>query len=235
MSSSDELFYELRLYSIAPGRLADMASRFSDDLNTLFPKHGVLPLAGWTATAGMGLPKFVYMMPWCSLEQRSQALSAFATDPEWAEVRRRTNGPSELVERYDIHLLKAITPVRPIGQERGDTKAVYELAIQQVANGHAAGARQTLLEVQLPAYVSAGATVVAAFDMLFGPQLPAVVTLLKWQDQAARAAGLLAVEADASLHQVRQQQIAQQGRCLLGHADGYLLDIVDVQWAALAQ
>lgn len=235
MSSSDELFYELRLYSIAPGRLADMANRFRNDLNTLFPKHGVLPLAGWTATAGMGMPRFVYMMPWHSLEQRARSLSAFAGDPQWAEVRNRTNGPSELVERYDIHLLKAITPLRPIAQGSSDTTAVYELAIQQVANGRAADVRQMLVEVELPAYVSAGAVVIGAFDMLFGPQLPSVVTLLKWPDEAARAAGLVALNADRSLHQSRQEQIADSGRCLLGHADRYLLNVVDVQWAALAQ
>ncbi|PWK91904.1 NIPSNAP family protein [Fulvimonas soli] len=235
MGSTDEWLYELRLYTIAPGRLGDMADRFRNELGTLFPRHGVHPLAGWTATAGAGMPKFVYLMPWRDLGQRARALASFAADPDWAEARARTNGPSELVERFDIHLLKAIAPLRDIPQGAGDVGAVYELAIQSMANGHVAAARQTLLEVELPACVRAGAVLAGAFEMIFGTGLPAAVSLLEWPDHAARASGMAAVEADAALREARSAQLAEHGRCLLGQADRYLLDVVAVQWAGSAQ
>lgn len=230
MSTLDESFFELRLYSIAPGRLDDMAARFREDLSTLFPKHGIHPLAGFTASSGAGMPKFVYIMPWDSLAQRSQALAGFAGDPAWAEVRDRTNGPSELVERYDIYFLKAMLPVEPVPQHQSPGRRVYELALQTVSNGQLPDMRQTMHEVEIPAYQVAGARLVGAFEIFCGPALPSVVTLMSWESVEARAQGLQKLQANPSLQAARQQQIATLGRCVLGHADRYLLNLVPVDW-----
>ena len=231
MSKPDDLIYELRLYSIAPGRIDDMVSRFREDLSHLFPKHGVRPLAGWTALAGRGMPKFVYIMPWKSLEQRAQALAGFATDPDWIEARNRTNGRSELVERYDIFLLKGITPVQVVQVPPVGAEAVYELVIQEAANGRVPAARTMLLDVEMPAVRKAGAAVIGCFDLMIGPGLPAVVSLLEWPSIAARDAGYQQAECDERVQLERKSQIRDTGRCALGAADRYVLKAVDVQWA----
>jgi hypothetical protein len=53
------MIYELRLYSVAPGRMADVHTRFNDHFPALFRKHGVNLVGRWHAVAGPDAPRFV--------------------------------------------------------------------------------------------------------------------------------------------------------------------------------
>jgi len=46
------MIYELRLSSVAPGRMFDVHTRFKDHFPALFAKHGVDCIARWNAVAG---------------------------------------------------------------------------------------------------------------------------------------------------------------------------------------
>ena len=59
MSDVDDPIFELRFYNLAEGRDADMRRRVQEDLAWLFPRHGIRPLAGWSALAAPALPMFI--------------------------------------------------------------------------------------------------------------------------------------------------------------------------------
>lgn len=226
----DDPVWELRLYAIAPNRSTDMERRVQDDLRTVFPHHGIRPAGGWTVVAGPALPMFVYITPWRNMNERSRNWAGFYVDPAWAEVRNRTNGPSELVERYEIMFLRATQPWTPLQDAKAGGQ-LFEMLIQETAAGRGGPARSALLDMELPAYRRAGAEVVGSFDMLSGRPLPTIVTFLAWPDWSARQRGQQALAADPELQASRRQQIETDGRCLLGRYESYLMDFVPVDWA----
>lgn len=228
---TDNHIYELRIYAIAPGRILDMERRFQNDISTLFPRHGVRIVGSWSAFSGPQNPTFVYLMRWSSFEERTSAFSKFAQDPDWQEVRRRTNGPSELVEHYEINLLRALDSSRIAEPMPLNDGGVYELAIQPAANGRPVEMRQTFLSFELPAQVRQGAEVVGAFEAISGTKLPKLVSLVRWPDAKMQAAAQPAIDMDPDLAKRRGEEIQREGRCILGHADRYLMRGLPIAWA----
>jgi NIPSNAP len=78
----------------------------------LFEKHGIKPLGLWTVAIGECNNDLYLMLEWQSLAEREQKFAAFLNDPEWLEVRRKSeeNGPLESsITKYDPradHVLK---------------------------------------------------------------------------------------------------------------------------------
>lgn len=222
---NDDPLFELRLYSVAPGRLPDMVQRAQQDLRHIFPRHGVRPLGTWSLLAGPAAPLFIYLTPWRHMQQRTRSWAGFYADPAWAEARTRTNAGSELVERYDILFLRAVTDWQT--DAAGDAQApprLVEMVIQQVAMGQTAAVREGLLQAVVPAYREAGATVHGVFDVMSGRPLPSVVLFVSWTDAQARMQSVRAL--DSRLAQCR----SAAGECLLERADHYLMQPVPVAW-----
>lgn len=223
---TDDPIYELRLYNVAPGRRRDMESRVQQDLSTLFPRHGVRPLGSWSAVAGPAAPLFVYLTPWRHMQQRTKSWAGFYADPAWAEVRARTNAGSELVERYEILLLRPVTAWEPSPSSSNTASSpLVEMVIQSVAIGQTAAVRNEMLESTVPTLRASGATVHGVFDVMSGRPLPSAVFFISWRNMEQRAHALemldlKAVEARAA------GKIA-----LLEHSDQYLMQPVPVDWA----
>jgi len=230
MAGADPHLYELRIYAIAPGRLPDMARRFRDDIRTLFPRHGIRIIGSWTALAGPQMPTFVYLMRWSGLEERSSAFASFVADPDWQSARTRTNGPSELVEHYEIQFLRALDSAGIAEPMALDEDELFELALHPAANGQAQAMRDALLEGELPARVRGGARVVGAFEAVTGPHLPSLVSLVRWPDATRWERAQVEMDEDGALSARVSADIAQRGRSVLGHADRYLMRPVDVSW-----
>ncbi|CAH1659445.1 NIPSNAP family protein [Chelatococcus asaccharovorans] len=228
MAESDADLYELRIYAIAPGRLADMEARFRNDICKLFPRHGIRVIGCWGALAAPRMPTFVYLMRWSDLAERNAAFASFVADPDWHETRARTNGASELVEHYDIQFLRALDSSgidEPMALQK---EGVFELTLYAAANGRAAQMREALLEQEIPRRTRAGASTVAAFEAITGPRLPSVLSLLSWPDtetwQRAQTGIDLGPLAEA------QSECGTGERYVLGHANRFLLRPVDVNW-----
>lgn len=83
--------YELRTYVAAPGRLAELLTRFRRHTNALFRRHGILPVGYWTTTEDE--QKLVYLLR--HTQDPETAWAAFKADPEWVRVRTESeaNGP----------------------------------------------------------------------------------------------------------------------------------------------
>ncbi|MDB5850773.1 MAG: hypothetical protein JWP29_4525 [Rhodoferax sp.] len=222
--SQDDPIHELRLYRIQPGRMGDIVHRWQDDLHSLFPKHGIRPLGTWTAFSGGKAPLFVYLMGWRNLQQRTQSFAGFVADPAWAEVRNRTNAGSELVERYEILFLRAVRAWQEPSPAELEPEPVFELILQEVAQGQGAGVRSAMLDTAVAAWTEAGAQVCGLFDVMSGYALPAAVFVVAWKslDQRQRAHDALAVRLAAPRSAAREP--------LLQRAEQYLMQSVPVQW-----
>lgn len=225
MTSTDDPFLELRLYAVAPGRMDDMIQRVQVDLASLFPRHGVLPLAGWQQVAGPGAPLFIYLTPWRHMQERTRNWGGFYADPDWAEVRTRTNAGSELVQRYDILFLRAVVPWQDDARDRAPVPGMLdEMVIQDVAMGQTPMVREALLEGMVPAYHEAGAVVRGVFDVMSGRPLPSVVLFVRWPDAQTR------IQAAAGLARRLAGWRAAAGAPLLERADHHLMHGVPVVW-----
>lgn len=224
---TDDPIYELRLYSVEPGRIRDMERRVQQELNTLFPRHGVRPLGAWSLVAGPAAPLFVYLTPWRHMQQRTNSWAGFYADPKWAEVRTRTNAGSELVERYDILFLRALIDWQePVsGGHESAGAPLVEMVIQSVAVGRSAAVREEVMNLTVPALRAAGATVYGVFDVMSGRPLPCSVFFIGWQSSEQRTLTWDAIDRDA----IEARSVGRAS--LLERADQYLMRPVKVDWA----
>ena len=100
------MIYELRSYDCVPGRLARVLERFEADALPLWRELGIRPVGFWTTVIGENDQTVHYMLAWDSLAARETLWAAFATDPRWAEARRRSETDGPLVARIRNTILK---------------------------------------------------------------------------------------------------------------------------------
>jgi hypothetical protein len=88
---------ELRVFHCIPGRLPALLNRFEHYTLRLFEKHGIKQLGLWTVAIGECNNDLYSILEWQSLAEREQKFAAFSNDPEWLEVRRKSeeDGPLE--------------------------------------------------------------------------------------------------------------------------------------------
>jgi len=94
--------YELRVYTAAEGKLPELLKRFREHTRHLFERHGMKNVAYWTATDE---PKkantLVYILKFPSREAATAGWKAFQDDPEWQQVRGKSEENGKLVEKVD--------------------------------------------------------------------------------------------------------------------------------------
>jgi hypothetical protein len=106
--------YELRVYTAAEGKLPELLARFREHTTKLFERHGIQNVAYWTAieassTAPGGSSEpgpnanrtLVYILKYPSREEARASWKAFQDDPEWQQVRRKSEENGKLVEKVD--------------------------------------------------------------------------------------------------------------------------------------
>ena len=94
--------YELRVYHAAEGKLGDLLKRFREHTTKLFEKHGMKNVAYWTpmdepAKSNM----LIYILAHPSREAAAANWKAFQADPEWVEVKEKSEANGKLVEKVD--------------------------------------------------------------------------------------------------------------------------------------
>jgi hypothetical protein len=95
------MIHELRVFHCVPGRLPALLRRFENDTLRLFEKHGIKQLGFWTVEIGESNNDLFLILEWESLAERELkfgTLGIFVKDPEWLEVRRKSEergGPVE--------------------------------------------------------------------------------------------------------------------------------------------
>jgi hypothetical protein len=218
---------ELRIYHPMPGRLDDLVERIGTVMPPFFERHGFAPRLGqWTGVAGVPTPVFAWMLRWPSLEARMAAFAALGADAEWNAIRLRTNGPGEMVRRYDLRLLSpSRAGASPDPERRVPARGLYEVRTLPVAVGRTGAAEEALATVDLPALAASGTTVAGVFDNLFGGPTPGVTLLLGWPDFEHRREAMAAYERRPEVVQARRKERDRwAGEHLFGEATGLLLE-----------
>ena len=105
-AEQDTVVFELRTYYSAPGRLDDLQARFRDHTIELFEKHGLTNIGYWTPIDNPD-GKLIYMLAFPSQEARDKAWKAFFADPQWEEVKKKSQVNGRLVTKVESVLLAA--------------------------------------------------------------------------------------------------------------------------------
>lgn len=100
------MLYELRTYTVMPGRLADLNRRFADITLGYFAKHGITVVGFWTNELGGSSDQLLYMLSYDSLADREQKWSAFGRDSERITAFAETEKNGPLVKRLTAQILR---------------------------------------------------------------------------------------------------------------------------------
>jgi len=105
--------YEMRTYRCMPGRMPEVLDRFATSLVGMFDRHGFDTVGYWTVAVGGSSNDLIYMLRWKSMDDCEQGWARFGKDPEWPEVKARTESNGPIVESITTQFLKptAFSPV----------------------------------------------------------------------------------------------------------------------------
>lgn len=219
------MIYEIRLYTVVPGRMEDNHNRFENVLPSLMARHGIANVGRWTATAGPGAPTFVYMMAYPDLAVREQQWTSFYGDDDWWQARARTNDGEEMVERFDLHFLRPNSAWTPNVRRDGvRAEGVHELIFAEVALGRGGDAQVYLKETYLPLLAAQGGDVLMVADFISGTSLPRMAMIIAWPDASALHRGRRAIDGSSALRAVQQEERKRLGRTSVGRSDVYVLE-----------
>lgn len=214
------MLYEMRQYLIDRGRMDDNHDRMQNHTPPLLDRHGVNVVGRWAALAGPRCPMFCYIMEWSDFAEREAAWGAFYADPEWPKVRAATNAGSEMVQENHLVYMR---PNPAFRQEDGDSRrrigGLHQIIIQKTAIGQNAAVADFLGSTYIPRVSAAGAHVIGICDLVSGPAMPAIVTILAWPDEKAWLDGTIAFESDEVMRSAYRNQREKFGATLLGSAN----------------
>lgn len=92
------MLYELRMYEIMPGRMAEIDARFREHTTMFFARHGVEVVGFWHEMVGSS-DRLVYITVFDDMADREQKWGAFISDPDWQQIRQQTEADGPLVRR----------------------------------------------------------------------------------------------------------------------------------------
>lgn len=94
--------YELRVYTAAEGKLADLHTRFRDHTDEIFRNHGMEAYAYWQPMDDPDSEnQLIYILAHDSREAADESWRAFSRDPKWQEVREASQVNGRLVVKVD--------------------------------------------------------------------------------------------------------------------------------------
>jgi hypothetical protein len=105
------MLYELRIYSMHPGRLPAIHARFRDVTLELFKKHGI-HVCDFFEDAG-GAEKIYYVCSFADKAQRDAAFASFGEDPAWKAAFAASHADGPIVERVESIFMKRVPYVNP--------------------------------------------------------------------------------------------------------------------------
>lgn len=91
--------FELRTYTVAPGKFEALHRRFQDHAIALFKKHGIAVVGFWTPADRPDT--LMYMLAHPSCEAAPAAWKAFFDDPTWIAARDASEKDGPLVTKVE--------------------------------------------------------------------------------------------------------------------------------------
>ncbi|MDU0199449.1 NIPSNAP family protein [Paenibacillus sp. PFR10] len=98
------MIYELRIYTMYPGRVDAIRKRFSDHTLSIFARLGMQVCDFWEDLEEQ--PKLYYTMKYESMEERTRQWEAFSQDKEWNEVKQKSEQDGKIVASVEQIFMK---------------------------------------------------------------------------------------------------------------------------------
>jgi len=99
------MIYEYRAYTVAPGKMDDLLSRFRDHTMTLFEKHGIKPVAFFTPVIAEVSNQLIFILEFRDLAHRESAWAAFGADKDWQKALAESHKNGVLVTTIENKIL----------------------------------------------------------------------------------------------------------------------------------
>ncbi len=94
--------YELRVYHCYEGKLPDLLKRFREHTTKLFERHGMKNICYWTPLDDPAKSNtLIYVLAHASRDAAAASWKAFQADPEWVEVKDKSEANGKIVEKVD--------------------------------------------------------------------------------------------------------------------------------------
>lgn len=94
--------FELRTYYAAPGKMADLHTRFRDHTCKLFEKHGMTIIGFWSPEKPEEAEKkLIYILAYPSKDAKDKAWKAFQADPAWQKAKSESEKNGKLVDKVE--------------------------------------------------------------------------------------------------------------------------------------
>jgi len=133
-AAQEKRVFELRTYFSPPGRLDDLQARFRDHTVKLFEKHGMTNIGYWVPIENPD-NKLVYVLAYRSREAREASWKAFFADPDWQDVRKKTEANGPIVAKVESVLLGP-TDYSPEVKPAAAGERVFELRTYTASAGN---------------------------------------------------------------------------------------------------
>ena len=106
--------YELRTYTVLPGRLPALHGRFAEHTMKLFEKHGMKNEMYWTPTDDARKANtLIYFLSHESQEAADRSWKAFQADPEWIKVRDASEADGKILAKPPERVYMRLTEFSP--------------------------------------------------------------------------------------------------------------------------
>ena len=100
--------FDLRIYSVLPGKLDAFRNRWRDFAVPIYERHGLHSIGWWVAEKkdADGNDQFVCLLAGESVEAIQRSIAAFHADPEWQRVEKETEKHGKLRSSVESFKMK---------------------------------------------------------------------------------------------------------------------------------
>lgn len=110
--TASPMVYELRIYTINPGKTDDLLNRFRNHTLRLFKKHGIESVGYWMPLDGKDA-RLHFLLRYPSREAREEAWKAFLADPDWQSAAKASEANGALLAHSPENYFLQLTDFSP--------------------------------------------------------------------------------------------------------------------------
>jgi len=213
-AEQDKRVFELRTYFSPAGRLDDLHARFRNHTLKLFEKHGMTNIGYWVPIENTD-NKLVYLLAYPSREAREASWKAFFADPDWQDVRKKTEANGPIVAKVESVLLGP-TDYSPEVKPAATGERVFELRTYTASPGNLGNLNARFRDHTLKLFEKHGMTNVGYWTPTEekGGAGERLIYLLAHKSQEAAAESFKAFRADADWIAVKKASEDKAGGSL---------------------
>lgn len=129
------VFYEMRTYYAAPGKLDDLNARFRNKTMRIFAKHDMVNIGYWIPLENPD-NKLIYVLAYPSRQAREDSWKAFGADPEWQAVAKASEANGKLVNKVETLYLEPTDYSPGLTMETKGEPRTFELRTYTASPGN---------------------------------------------------------------------------------------------------